>query len=182
MDKTKHLENKYALARFSIIKLCDSDELRWYLYVKLYAINKSSAFPSFKSFARDLGWSKYTTIRIIKKMEKKKRLKVPRRIGRNNVYDITWYDKKNDMESSRETLTTSGRETSTTTSRETSTLTNKNKTIKKERRMFSSFKKKTKPFFGSEEMRFAQGRWWVIPNGGGKWLEFAGKESDIERR
>ena len=181
MDKTKHLENKYSLARFSIIKLCDADELRWYLYVKLYAINKSSAFPSFKSFTRDLGWSKYSVIRIIKKMERKKRLKVQRSMGRNNIYDITWYDKKNDMESSRETLTTSGRETSTTTSRETSTLTNKNKTIKKERSIFSPFKKK-KPFFQGEEMRNAQGRWWVIQQGGGQWLEFAGKESEIEWR
>jgi len=44
----------------------------------------------------------------------------------------------------------------------------------------SSFKKK--PYFQGQEMRMAQGRWWVIPKEGGEWLMFAGKESDIERR
>jgi len=140
MDKTKHLKTKYSLARFFLIKSCDSDELRWYLYVKLYAINKNSAFPSFKSFTRDLGWTKYTIIRIVKKLEKKGRLKVKRERGRNNVYDITWYDKVNDKGSSQENLTTSGRETLTTSSKENSTTssqenltqTNIDKTINKE--------------------------------------------------
>jgi hypothetical protein len=42
---------------------------------------------------------------------------------------------------------------------------------------FKNFKKK--PYFKGLEMRKAQGKWWVIPKGGGKWLEFAGKELDI---
>ena len=36
-----------------------------------------------------------------------------------------------------------------------------------------------KPYYGNEEMRFSKGRWWVLPNDGGEWLEFAGKEEDI---
>ncbi len=43
----------------------------------------------------------------------------------------------------------------------------------------SSFKKK-KPYFNGEEMRFSQNKWWVLPSGGGQWLEFAGSEKDIE--
>jgi len=45
----------------------------------------------------------------------------------------------------------------------------------------SFLKKKLKPYFRGEEMvkdRF--GRWRVIPKDGGTWLEFAGKESEIE--
>ena len=44
---------------------------------------------------KDLGWSKSTTIRIIQNLEDKKHLKVIRKSGLNNVYDISWYDKIN---------------------------------------------------------------------------------------
>ncbi len=128
MNKTKHLETKYSIARYSLIRKCSGEELRFYLYVKLYAINKNSAFPSQKSFKKDLGWSKYTANRVVKSLEKKKRLKVERKRGRNNVYDITWYDLCNEKVSRLETLTTSGRETSPTSRRETLTQTNRNKT------------------------------------------------------
>jgi len=38
-----------------------------------------------------------------------------------------------------------------------------------------------KPFYRGEEMRFSKGKWWVIPNDGGEWLEFAGSlKNDIE--
>ncbi|MDD5639279.1 MAG: replication protein [Candidatus Pacebacteria bacterium] len=38
-----------------------------------------------------------------------------------------------------------------------------------------------KPFYWGEEMRFSKGKWWVIPNDGGEWLEFAGSiKKDIE--
>jgi hypothetical protein len=40
--------------------------------------------------------------------------------------------------------------------------------------------KKLKPFFNGMEMRKAQRRWWCIPKEGGQWLEFAGKENQIE--
>lgn len=143
MNKTKHLETKYSLAYYNLITKCDGDELKFYLYVKLYAINKNSAYPSQKSFKRDLGWSKYTTTRIAKKMEKKGRLKVQRIKGKNNIYNIIWYDEQNLIISSKETSPTTSQETLTTTSQETlpttsqetltqtiSNITTSNKTIK----------------------------------------------------
>jgi len=43
-------------------------------------------------------------------------------------------------------------------------------------------RKDIKPFYMGEEMRWSQGQWWVIPNDGGEWLEFADKENKIEWR
>lgn len=43
----------------------------------------------------------------------------------------------------------------------------------------SSYKKK-KPYYKGDEMRFSKDKWWVLPLDGGKWLEFAGKEEEIE--
>jgi len=39
---------------------------------------------------------------------------------------------------------------------------------------------KKKPFFRGMEMRKAQNKWWVLPKDGSAWLEFAGKEKEIE--
>jgi len=50
--------------------------------------------------------------------------------------------------------------------------------LKEEDRGSSSFKKK--PFFQGKEMRQAQGKWWVMPSGGGKWLEYVGPLKEIE--
>ena len=50
------------------------------------------------------------------------------------------------------------------------------------KKSFSSFKKKKKPYFMGEEMRRAQGKLWVIPSCGGQWLEFVGREGEIEWR
>ena len=49
----------------------------------------------------------------------------------------------------------------------------------------SSSPKKAKAFYRStgEEMRFSKRKWWVIPEDGGRWLEFAGDpKKDIEWR
>jgi hypothetical protein len=48
--------------------------------------------------------------------------------------------------------------------------------IRKEER--SSFKKN--PTYKGLEMRFSKNKWWVLPKDGGDWLEFAGRESEIE--
>jgi len=50
----------------------------------------------------------------------------------------------------------------------------------REEKKASSFKKR--PFYKhtGEEMRWKNGKWWVVPSGGGSWLEFAGAEKDIE--
>jgi hypothetical protein len=39
--------------------------------------------------------------------------------------------------------------------------------------------RKGKPFYWDQQMRHAQGKWWVLPKEGGRWKEFAGKESEI---
>jgi len=54
------------------------------------------------------------------------------------------------------------------------------RTDKKRREESVSSFKKTKPYFRGEEMRKSKGRWWVLPKDNGTWLEFAGKEKEIE--
>ena len=48
------------------------------------------------------------------------------------------------------------------------------------KRRDTSFSKKM--FYKGLEVRKAQGKLWVLPPDGGKWLEFAGKEEEIEIR
>lgn len=55
------------------------------------------------------------------------------------------------------------------------------RTIDNNKRRGSSFsKKKLKPWYGEEEMRFSKGKWWVLPVDGSEWLEFAGEIKDIK--
>ena len=104
MNRIKHLENKYSLARYELIRECDGDEMRFYLYLKLYAINKHEAFPTYTTISNDLGWDRKKISRIIKLMVKKGRLKIGK-IERKirsvkqqvNIYDITWYDHLNNQ-------------------------------------------------------------------------------------
>ena len=42
------------------------------------------------------------------------------------------------------------------------------------------FSSKKKPFYEGEQMRFSRNKWWVLPNDGSQWLEFAGLEEDIQ--
>lgn len=36
------------------------------------------------------------------------------------------------------------------------------------------------PFYRGEQMRWSDGKWWVLPKIGGEWCEFADKESEID--
>lgn len=108
MDKIKHLENKFSIARYDLIRECSGDELRFYLYLKLYAINKHEAFPTYTTIGNDLSWDRKKISRLIKLMIKKDRLRVgkmERKIKKTkqevNIYDITWYDKVNEKGKSR---------------------------------------------------------------------------------
>ena len=110
MDKIKHLENKYSIARYDLIRECEGDELRFYLYLKLYAINKHEAFPTYKSISSDLNWKKGKISKLIKKMVKIGHLKIAKkevktRGGKqlSNIYDITWYDRINNKGVSKKT-------------------------------------------------------------------------------
>jgi len=92
MPKIKHLESKFSIASYDLIKQCDGAELRLYLWLKLWAINKHEAFPSLQTIEDDLQISRKTIIKKLKEMEKSGRLKVSRTHRQNNVYDITAYD------------------------------------------------------------------------------------------
>ncbi len=58
-------------------------------------------------------------------------------------------------------------------------VTYSNKDISNKYLQRKSSSKKEKPFFRGQEMRQAQGKWWVIPEDGGAWLEFAGEWKDV---
>lgn len=92
MATTKHLENKYVQVTFPLIQKCEDAELRLYLFIKLHALTKNSAFPSIASQCESLKKPKSTLLALHKRMEQSGRLKVERRHNKANVYDITWYD------------------------------------------------------------------------------------------
>ncbi|HOI97237.1 MAG TPA: hypothetical protein PLA19_01915 [Candidatus Pacearchaeota archaeon] len=41
-------------------------------------------------------------------------------------------------------------------------------------------KRRKRPYYDGQEMRWSRNKWWVIPKDGGTWKEFGGKESEIE--
>lgn len=94
--KIKHLETKFSIARYELIIACEPHELYFYLYLKLYAINKSSAFPSQETIENDLNWTEDQVRYWVKKMANKGRLKYIPGSGRKaSLYDIIWYDRVN---------------------------------------------------------------------------------------
>lgn len=92
----RHLEGKYRVITFRLVRLCDGDELRFYVFLKLHAIDKNSAFPGEATITAALGWERKKIFRQVKAMEGAGRLRVDRTPGRPNVYDITWYDQENE--------------------------------------------------------------------------------------
>lgn len=96
MPKSKHEGVDFYVYNWDIIKLCDADELKLYLYLKLYAINKHESWPSHATIREETGFERRKLIDIIKKMEDKRRLKVTRRAGGHNIYDFSWYDQINE--------------------------------------------------------------------------------------
>ena len=195
MDQTKHINYKeetiyhlqdlFVVAYYPLIKTCEADELRMYEYLKLYAINKHSAFPSMSTIGKDLGISRFSIMRILKKMEIKKRLVVDRtdKNSKGNIYDITWYDLlnrpvDNSCITSVNVVSKSHKVVAKSHNQmcENATLTNINKTNNN----IYIINKKKKPFFMGMRMRKDNftGKWKVFDNG--TWCEFAGKESDIE--
>ena len=95
MDSIKHLENKYVVITYNLIKQCNNYELRFYAWIKLWAINKHSAWPGLDTITKELNWKKRTAINRLQNMVKSGRLKVTKREGKSNIYDITWYDQAN---------------------------------------------------------------------------------------
>jgi len=99
--KIKHLQTKFHIARYELIINCESEELQFYLYLKLYAINKHSAFPDRETIYKDLGWNSDKVRYWTQQMVEKGRLKYVPGSGRKaSIYDISWYDKLNERGSS----------------------------------------------------------------------------------
>lgn len=118
-----------------------------------------------ENFDKGTGLSRPTTISALKGLLQKGFIRKARGKRANHyelVKDFNYPSKKNLLFGSKKSLPTI-----------------KNNTI--EKRQYSSSKKK--PYFMKQEMRRDQrGKWWVIPEDGGPWLEFAGKDSEIEWR
>jgi len=76
MSKIVHLDGRFSIASYDLIKQCDALELRFYLWLKLWAIdqNKHCAWPSYATICTELDIDATTLVRLIKKMETKKRL------------------------------------------------------------------------------------------------------------
>ena len=101
-----HLQSKYSSACYDLIKKCEAEELKFYLYLKLYAINHSSAFPSDETIKKDLDWSSDKRRLWVQKMVEKKRLKYTPGSGRiSSAYDIRWYDYLNEYSRGRQKST-----------------------------------------------------------------------------
>lgn len=90
--KIIHLGTKFSIASYELICECEPLELKFYLWLKLWAINKHEAWPSSRTIQDDLGLDPPQLFRLLKKLEDKNRLKIIRNPGKNNTYDITWYD------------------------------------------------------------------------------------------
>lgn len=92
MAQIKHLEFKFSIARYELIKECEPLELKFYLWLKLWCLNGHTAWPMQATICKELGITKPTLIKLVADMEAKGRLKVSRKNHQANVYDLTWYD------------------------------------------------------------------------------------------
>lgn len=151
-----------------------------------YARDKGSAYPSQARIAKKLGISDITVRKYNKILKKAGLITIDsgKTRGTSNIVYL---------------LKVKGSKKFTTPSKNIFHLGSKKFTTKetqlerneiKER--FSSNKEKLdayelgerwgeKPYFRGQKMRWLEEKgWWVIPEEGGQWLEFAGKESEIE--
>lgn len=96
----KHLENKYVTVHYNLLRQCEPLELMFYVWLKMHAIRKHTAFPSIIGASIDMGCSRKTLERLVSKMQKNGRLVVTKKKGMTSTYDITWYDTINTVVSS----------------------------------------------------------------------------------
>ncbi len=124
-------------------------------------ISLSQLEKGIKNFDKGIGLSRPTIVKSLKELQSKGFIKKSK--GRKaNYYELVI----NFNYPSKESLPFASKENLHTID---------NNTIKKEQ-----YNNKLKPYFWSREMRKVSGKWMVIPNEGGQWLEFTGSESDIE--
>ncbi len=115
------------------------------------------------------GLSRPTIIKSLKNLESKNFIKSIKN-KKINKYDLV----KNLNYCSKNTLLFASKTALPTINSNTKDHNTKEKTLLRE---------KKKPFYDGQEMRFSKNKWWVIPEDGGRWLEFAGDpKKDIEWR
>ena len=95
MDKLKHLEYKFSIATYELLSACDPEELKFYLWLKLWAIGKDKhhAWPGFQIIAKEFNLAHRNARMMVQRIESKGKLKVTRNGGQSNIYDITEYDR-----------------------------------------------------------------------------------------
>lgn len=91
-EHVKHLELKYTQVSYEMLRTCQPNEIALYCAIKLHAINKDKAWPSYSTFHKILGWSRERISNTIKLMVQSRRLVVTKTPNRPTVYDITAYD------------------------------------------------------------------------------------------
>ena len=126
-------------------------------------ISLSQLEKGIKNFDKGTGLSRPTVIKALKGLIKKGF--IYRKLGKKaNRYELV----KDFNQPSKKTLPSASKKTLHTID---------NITIKK--KQYSSYKKK--PYYdGQKIIKDKNNKRWVIPKDGGRWLEFAGSEKDIE--
>lgn len=159
----------------------------WVVIRKTYGWNKKSDYISNSQFVKETGIKKWHIWRVQKRLIWRKIVtKRGNKLSLNTNYG-EWKELPK-----RATVTKSGIKVANLSKKVTkigghkeylpnNTKQRKDNFLSKE--LADAYKKgdrKFKPYFRGNEMRWSQGKWWVIENG--EWLEFAGSEKEIEWR
>jgi len=158
-----------------------------YLVMKRLAGEHGSCFASLNWLSKKMGVDKKTVTKTIKKLLKRKWIK---EVGGKKVLGGTvrqfviidlWKINIKEYESGSEVTTSESgsiiQESGSNFPESGSEKDTKKSYNKIYTKKSSSFKK---PYFLGEEMRKSKGKWWVLPQDGSPWLEFAGDLKDIK--
>ena len=146
-----------------------------YLSLCRHADKKQKSFPSLNRIAEQHGISVRQVSRALNILEKQNII-CRERIGKKATNRYYLKDKSEWTDSLYTMDSQSNHFSGNKASDRTHSLVH-SKDSKDTQRRKSSFKK---PYYSGLEVREAQGKTWVIPEGGGKWLEFVGRKEDIE--
>jgi len=156
-----------------------------YLIMKRTAGEGGSCYASLNFLAEKMGVHKTTISKTINKLLKRKWIeetdKTKVRGGHTRTFVIIdlWPRNIKEYESGAETTSRGGAQNN----RGGAVVDRggaQSDTSKKKNKIYNKSSSKLKPYFRGDEMRKAQGKWWVLPKDGGDWLEFAGKEKEIK--
>jgi hypothetical protein len=155
-----------------------------------HANKQQRCWPSVKKICEELDIGKSSVLIATKKMEFWQIIKIYR-IGKmaNNRYDLIskqhWLViNKENLKRYSEVCHIDFNSLQSKLQKFATRASNSSEThIKELKERKGSSYKKPKPYFWEQEMRKNKhGKWLIIPKEGGQWLEFAGKEEEIEWR